>query len=73
MIRTQEAGNENYCGTVAVRCPYTVIDGRGVQQNQLKRKQHFTPDGNIRFLIVPSKYMRAPILRLNVPCSHLTC
>src|SRR5664279_2725490 len=70
MIGTQEAGDENHSGTVAVRRSESVIDGGGMQQNQLGRKQHFAQNGEIRCLILPGQYSGAPILRSNLRFSH---
>jgi hypothetical protein len=70
MIRTQEAGDENHSGTIAVRCPKAVIDGRGVQQYELGRKQHFTPDGYISFLVIAGANIGAAVCQSNVRSSH---
>jgi polygalacturonase len=70
MIRAEKARNQNDCGAVSARHPETVVDGRGMQHQKLNRKQNFTPDGNIRFLIIACEYVGASVGRTQVGSFH---
>jgi hypothetical protein len=70
MVGAQEGGDENHCGAVAVWGSQPVIDGRGMQQNQLGCTQHFAQDGEIRFLKIPRENIGAAIFRSNLSSSH---
>jgi hypothetical protein len=70
MIRTQEAGNENHSRTVTARCSQALIHGRGMQQKQLSREQHFTQNRNVNFPIIPSANIGATTRWSLVRSSH---